>query len=160
MKKTTATTIRSLLLSGLFFVGPAINALAGTQAAAALMHNGDVVSLKNAGLTDDLIILKIQHSATAFRMDAAELIALKDGGISDVVIAEMLKSPTDQLVRPSADSRSSTVYIYRYKQFVGSALGPSVYCDENELARMDNGRYFLVELPPGTHTFRSNDKQS
>jgi hypothetical protein len=30
-----------------------------------------------------------------------------------------------------------TVYIYRYKQFAGWALEPSVYCDEKELAKMD-----------------------
>src|SRR5205814_9786919 len=28
------------------------------------------------------------------------------------------------------------------------------------LARMDNGRYFTVEVEPGKHTFYSNDKQS
>jgi hypothetical protein len=54
----------------------------------------------------------------------------------------------------------ATVYVYRYKQFVGSALAPSVYCDETELARMENGRYFTVKLDPGKHAFRSNDKQS
>lgn len=53
-----------------------------------------------------------------------------------------------------------TVYFYRYKQFQGGALSPSVYCDENELARMENGRFFAVKLPSGKHTFRSNDKQS
>ena len=69
---------------------------------------------------------------------------------------------------PAADSPKSTdakptkatVYVYRYKQFVGSALAPSVYCDETELARMENGRYFTVKLDPGKHSFRSNDKQS
>jgi hypothetical protein len=43
---------------------------------------------------------------------------------------------------------------------VGGALSPSVYCDETELARMENGRYFTVRLDPGKHNFRSNDKQS
>ena len=61
---------------------------------------------------------------------------------------------------PDANSSKATVYVYRYKQFVGSALAPSVYCDEAELARMENGRYFTVKLDPGKHTFRSNDKQS
>jgi Protein of unknown function (DUF2846) len=60
----------------------------------------------------------------------------------------------------SAHSSKATVFVYRYKQFVGSALAPSVYCDEVELARMENGRYFTVKLDPGKHTFRSNDKQS
>lgn len=57
-------------------------------------------------------------------------------------------------------SSPATVYIYRYKQFVGSALSPSVFCDETELARMENGRFFVVKLPAGKHVFRSNDKQS
>ena len=52
------------------------------------------------------------------------------------------------------------VYVYRYKQFVGGALEPSVYCDDVPLARMDNGRYFTASIAPGKHTFRSNDKQS
>jgi len=59
-----------------------------------------------------------------------------------------------------AKSSKATVYVYRYKQFVGSALAPSVWCDETELARMENGRYFTVTLDPGKHNFRSNDKQS
>ena len=62
----------------------------------------------------------------------------------------------------AADAKSSkaTVYIYRYKQFVGSALSPSVNCDGAQLARMDNGRYFAANLNPGKHTFTSNDPQS
>ena len=60
----------------------------------------------------------------------------------------------------AAPDGKSIVYVYRYKQFAGSALEPSVYCDNVELARMDNGRYFIVKLDPGKHTFRSNDKQA
>ncbi len=54
----------------------------------------------------------------------------------------------------------ATVYVYRYKQFVGKALSPSVYCDDTELARMENGRYFVVTLAPGKYLFHSNDKQA
>jgi len=61
---------------------------------------------------------------------------------------------------PAAKQSKGTVYVYRYKQFVGSALEPSVYCDETQLARMDNGRYFAVAVEPGKHTFYSNDKQA
>lgn len=60
---------------------------------------------------------------------------------------------------PNKDPQA-TVYIYRYKQFVGSALSPSVYCDETELARMDNGRFFTAKLSSGKHAFHSNDKQA
>ena len=61
---------------------------------------------------------------------------------------------------PRTAQAKATVYVYRYKQFVGSALAPSVFCDEAPLARMDNGRYFAVKVDPGKHTFRSNDPQS
>jgi len=60
----------------------------------------------------------------------------------------------------AAPQQKASVYVYRYKQFVGSALSPSVYCDEVQLARMENGRYFSMTLDPGQHTFRSNDSQS
>ncbi|HKR60851.1 MAG TPA: DUF2846 domain-containing protein [Pyrinomonadaceae bacterium] len=53
-----------------------------------------------------------------------------------------------------------TIYFYRIKQFAGSGLEPSVYCDEKELARMDNGRYFGVTLTPGKHVCRMGDKQT
>lgn len=54
----------------------------------------------------------------------------------------------------------ATLYFYRTKQFAGSALEPSIYCDDKELARMDNGRYFGVRLDPGKHTCRMGDKQT
>ena len=63
-------------------------------------------------------------------------------------------------VQAESGQSKATLYVYRYKQFVGKALSPSVYCDEAELARMENGRYFTVRLDPGKHSFRSNDKQS
>ena len=60
----------------------------------------------------------------------------------------------------SVSNSQATVYFYRYKQFVGSALSPSVYCDESELARMDNGKFFVAKLVTGKHVFHSNDKQA
>jgi hypothetical protein len=76
-------------------------------------------------------------------------------------LAAIAQQPNaDSQKTPDAKPSKATVYVYRYKQFVGSALAPSVYCDETELARMENGRYFTVKLDPGKHMFRSNDKQS
>jgi hypothetical protein len=72
-------------------------------------------------------------------------------------------TPTAAAVQTDSEKPASdkvTVYVYRYKQFTGSALEPAVYCDEKKIAAMDNGRYFKVILEPGKHTFQSNDKQS
>jgi hypothetical protein len=79
--------------------------------------------------------------------------------------------PQQQLTASPASGAGSTastsvadgnavVYVYRYKQYVGSALEPSVYANDTQLARMDNGRYFRASLPAGKHLLRSNDKQS
>jgi len=53
-----------------------------------------------------------------------------------------------------------TLYVYRQRRYAGSALKPSVYADDIELARMENGRFFVVTLAPGKHVIRSNDKGS
>lgn len=57
----------------------------------------------------------------------------------------------------AVSSEEATVYIYRPKKVVGSALEPSVYVDETELARMDNGRYFAIKVKPGKHIIRMTD---
>src|SRR5678815_269380 len=59
---------------------------------------------------------------------------------------------------PAKPTDNALIYFYRIKQFAGSALEPSVFCDDKELARMDNGRYFAVDLEPGQHTCRMGDK--
>ncbi len=52
------------------------------------------------------------------------------------------------------------VIVYRYKQYAGSAIRPSIYCDEKDTSRVQNGRYVALSLAPGKHTFRSTDAQS
>jgi hypothetical protein len=73
----------------------------------------------------------------------------------------LLSAQTETVPQSSAPAQSKvSVYVYRYKQFVGSALQPSVFCDDAQLARMENGRYFTAKVDAGKHTFRSNDQQS
>lgn len=60
----------------------------------------------------------------------------------------------------SAQDTKATLYFYRLKQYAGSALEPTVYCDDKQLARMDNGRYFGVKLDPGKHACNMGDKQT
>lgn len=73
-------------------------------------------------------------------------------------------SPDPQPVKttsePAKPKDTALIYFYRIKQFAGSALEPSVYCDDKELARMDNGRYFGVTLEPGKHVCSMGDKQT
>lgn len=57
----------------------------------------------------------------------------------------------------ATDTGDATVYVYRPKKIVGSALEPSVFVDDVELARMDNGRYFAIKVKPGKHIIRMTD---
>ena len=72
----------------------------------------------------------------------------------------LAQEPANTAQATDQSDTKATVYVYRYKQYAGSALAPSVYCDEAQLARMENGRYFTIRLEPGKHVFHSNDKQS
>ena len=71
-------------------------------------------------------------------------------------------SPDASVVKTTSEPEkpSGLIYFYRIKQYTGSALEPSVYCDDKELARMDNGRYFGVTLEPGKHICSMGDKQT
>ncbi|HEX8476407.1 MAG TPA: DUF2846 domain-containing protein [Pyrinomonadaceae bacterium] len=66
------------------------------------------------------------------------------------------KSP----VETAAQGEKATVYVYRTKKLVGAALEPSVFCDGTEVARMDNGRFFILKLEPGEHRIHMTDKSN
>src|SRR6185369_10368093 len=57
----------------------------------------------------------------------------------------------------AASTEEATVFIYRPDKWTGKALEPSVFVDETELARMDNGRYFALKLKPGKHIIHMTD---
>ena len=56
-------------------------------------------------------------------------------------------------------TEQATVFIYRPDKWAGYALEPSVFVDETELARMDNGRFFAIKLKPGKHIVRMTDEK-
>jgi hypothetical protein len=60
----------------------------------------------------------------------------------------------------TAPEGQATLYIYRHRRFEGAALKPSVYVDDHEIARIENGRYFVAKVEPGKHSIRANDKAS
>jgi hypothetical protein len=78
--------------------------------------------------------------------------------------------PAEQQVAPvapqhSADDKAGTdkpayLRVYRHRRYAGSALAPSIYIDDVQIARVGNGRRFSARLAPGSHTVRSDDKSS
>ncbi len=139
-------------------------------AAQQVMNNDSVIKLVKAGLSDDLIVTTINSSPGAYDTSTDGIIALKTAGASDKVIAALIAKAAQPTPAPAHAGTGSTchalngpkatVHFYRYKQYVGSALRPSVYCDGAELGRIDNGRYLDVKISAGPHTFYSEDKQA
>ena len=68
----------------------ALAAVAPTAARAAVVTNGDVLALHQAGFGEEVILAKIAASRPAFSVDAPVLVALKKAGISERVIAAMV----------------------------------------------------------------------
>jgi len=76
------------------------------------------------------------------------------------LVADNLPAPTDSTTAAeSAAARSVTVFIYRPEKFMGYQKEPSVFCDGVKLVRMDNGRYFVLQLTPGKHIVHLTDKK-
>jgi hypothetical protein len=59
-----------------------------------LLSNADVVELWNGGFGEDLIIDKINSGATGFSLETADMLALKQAGVADVIIQAMLHKST------------------------------------------------------------------
>lgn len=55
----------------------------------------DVKSLVAAGIKDDLIISQIRSSHTVFHLASADIIGLKQAGVSDRVVDFMINTPTE-----------------------------------------------------------------
>jgi imidazole glycerol phosphate synthase subunit HisF len=58
------------------------------------LTNGDVVEMWAAGFGEALIIDKITTTATAFRLEIADMVELRKAGVSDGVIQAMLRKST------------------------------------------------------------------
>jgi hypothetical protein len=69
-----------------------VSAPPATQITGKPMTNDDVISLKGAGLSDDLVVSKIKSAPANYSLNTDDLIALKKANISDAVIAAMIEA--------------------------------------------------------------------
>jgi hypothetical protein len=93
----------------LLIAGSLGRASAITPQNSAPLTNEDVISLKKAGIGDDVIILKISSGPTKFSTEPADLVALKNAGLSDAVISAMVKPATGNTSTPADLSRAALI---------------------------------------------------
>ena len=98
-----------------------------------------------------LVVMLFAHSLFA-----------QDNKTSDPKSAELDATTENAPVTHSTPAAASVglLHVYRQRRFAGSALAPSIYVDDQQVARVGNGRRFTARLTPGTHGIRSDDKSS
>ena len=81
---------------------------------------------------------------------------------SDAKPAEMASTTAKASAAESTPAAASVglLHVYRHRSVVGSALAPSIFVDDKQVARVGNGRRFTAKLIPGIHGIRSDDKSS
>src|SRR5215831_18693877 len=64
--------------------------IAAVPASGRAMSNADVLALKGAGISDDILIAKVRASAPDYHLDTTDLIQLKSARVADGVIQAMI----------------------------------------------------------------------
>jgi hypothetical protein len=59
----------------------------------------------------------------------------------------------------AAVQQTATLVFYREKRFYGTSLKPQIYVNGEEIAKLDNGRFFVLALKPGTYQIEFSPKQ-
>ncbi|MGH9401731.1 MAG: DUF2846 domain-containing protein [Terriglobia bacterium] len=144
--------------------------LSQTQKSSSTLTNVDIISMAKARLSPDVIVAKIGNSNCDFDTSPRALERLKSSGVPDSVILAVVKShtPDGRKARPSqvrieravGPDTSARIICFRSKRFYGRDLKPSVYVDERQVVRLQNGRYFSVQVPAGEHQIESSMKHS
>jgi hypothetical protein len=138
------------------------------SSSAAALNNKDVIELVKAGLSSEIITTKIKSSKVNFDTSPTALQELKAAGVPDAVILTMVEGPSGTPAVAPVETASGAiageskalVYVYRKKNFNTRNMQPSVYVDGVEVARMDDGKFFLIKLEPGKHGLEVNKGHS
>ena len=132
------------------------------------LNNQDVMEMVKTGLSPEIILAKIKAGPCNFETSPAALKELKSSGVPDNLVLAMVEASApakeagtvEPNAKPAGSLESAHLRVYRQHRFSGSALAPSIYVDDVQVARMGNGRRCSIRLSLGAHTIRSDDKSS
>ena len=69
----------------------------------------DIKALARAGISDEVIVSQIKNSRTVFRLSAADIIDLRDAGVTDKVVNYMINTPST-----APESANTTTQVIQY----------------------------------------------
>jgi hypothetical protein len=106
----------------------------------------------------DMLRATLQISSGAkMRKFVCLALLLTFGAVGFCQTATQNQTVTKSEITATTESTATLVF-YRPKRFVGGGLTPSVFVNEEDVARMDNGRYFVLAVKPGTIKLSSSMK--
>ena len=111
--------------------------------------------MKPAQLLLSLALSALMFGASAYAQDAAPPAATDAptaaaaGGAE--VPAPSAPAPVDSAA--ATESGSGTVIFFRPSKFVGAAVGFKVRENGQELGKLRNGKYFVLQVAPGVHQY-------
>ena len=153
-----------------------------------ILTNSEVLQMLEMGLSPEIVVAKINTSRSSFDTSIETLQKLKEAGVPDSVVLEMVQAPvalstasssrttapsdpSDQtFIEVSSDEPllpepESVAYIWVFRPGNDgnkSEEPPVIFTRDGEdltvLAVMDNGRFIKAELETGNYRFFSNDQ--
>ena len=100
-KKLLAVFMASLLFSLIFLTSSPVSAQA-------MLTNNDVIEMQKAGMSESVILAKVNNTAADFDTSTAALRALKTAGVSENVILAIVNKNTSMLTGPPSAPPAGT----------------------------------------------------
>ena len=113
-----------------------------------------LIALKQAGASEAILNAILNHVNPADEQAApvSQTPNMSNGALAQPSQTGARPSVTSASAAPAVISNTMAhVYFYRPQQLLGSALRPSIYCDNVLLATLGVARFFSVDIPAGTH---------
>ena len=91
-----------------------IEAQMGRTVRAGIVTHGEVITMSQSGVGDDLIINHLRHHGVTSRPTANDLVQLKSAGVSDAVVMVMQEPPPAATISPVSAGRPVIVEEHYY----------------------------------------------
>ena len=104
--------MRTIVLLGLMLIAFQISLAQTKSSTDVSLKNEDVIRMTRAGLSSDVILAKLRGSNCKFDTSPSSLVAMKEAGVADDVLMEMVRNPNGQQVKeeePKAAPTPATV---------------------------------------------------
>ena len=100
--------MRVIILLGLIVIAFQISLAHTKSSTDVALKNEDVIQMTRAGLSPEVILAKLRGSSCKFDTSPSSLVAMKEAGVADDVLLEMVRNPNGQPVKEEEPKAAPT----------------------------------------------------